>query len=145
MEQLRALRVFAVVFCTVCLTALFHSGCKAPSNPAPNSKTIVQWRTLGSWSGRGNAQTESFTMDSGAMRVVWETRNETVPGAGAFRLTVHSAISGRPLLVAVDHRGPGRDTSYLQEDPRVFYGVVESTSLEWSFKVEEAIFFTSGP
>ena len=98
------------------------------------------WRTLGSWSGHGNTQTESFSSDTGALRVRWETTDEQPPDAGTFRLIVNSAISGRSLLVAVDRRGVGRDTSYVTEDPRVFYLVVESANLQWSFTVEEAVF-----
>jgi hypothetical protein len=60
-------------------------------------------------------------------------------------LTIHSAVSGRPLLVAVDHPGAGHDTSYVHESPRTFYGVVDSTDLDWFFTVEEAVPFDSRP
>jgi hypothetical protein len=79
------------------------------------------------------------------MRVGWETRKESSPGKGTFRLSLHSAISGRPLLVAVDHRGVGHDMAEIQEDPRVFYFVVESANIEWAFTLEEAIGGTVEP
>ena len=95
------------------------------------------WHTLGSWSGRDNVQTESFTSETGALRVQWETRNETKPNTGAFKLTMNSAISGRPIMTAVDQRGVGRETAYVSDDPRTYYAVVESSNLDWTFTVQE--------
>jgi len=113
------------------------SGCGSQSTPA--AREVIVWQTVGSWSGHGNVQSESFTSDTGSLRMRWETSNESPAHAGAFRLTAHSAISGRPLQLAVDHRGVGGGTSYISEDPRVFYVVVESANLDWSFTVEEAV------
>ena len=121
----------------VAAAALFAITCGFQSRPA-DTKEGVFWRTLGSWSGHGNAQTGSFTTESGSLRVHWETRNETPRGGGAFRVTTQSAISGRPLKVAVDQQGIGRGLSYVDGDPHVFYMVVESANLDWSFTVEEA-------
>jgi hypothetical protein len=99
---------------------------------------VTLWRSLGSWSGHGLTQTESF-IGNGALRVIWETRNEAAPDTGTFGVTVHSSVSGRPLLQAVEQRGVGRGTAYVSEDPREFYLVVESSNLEWSVTVEEGI------
>ena len=79
------------------------------------------------------------------MRVHWRTDHERLADAGTFRLTIHSAVSGRPLLLAVDHHGAGHDISYVHESPRTFYGVVESNELNWSFTVEEAVRFGVPP
>ncbi len=106
---------------------------------APVGADDVIWERLGAWSGAKSLQTESFTSDTGAFRIAWETRAGKEPGEGTFLLTLHSAISGRPLQVAVDHRGPGGSTAYLNDDPRVFFAVVEASNLEWSFSVDEAV------
>lgn len=98
----------------------------------------VAWRRLGSWSGTGNMQTESFESD-GSLRVQWKTANETAPGSGTFRLAFHSSISGRELQEAVDRQGVGADTAYVQQDPHVFFAKVESANLDWSFTVDEAV------
>jgi hypothetical protein len=125
------------------LSILLTITCGPRSSPA-DKKEGVFWRRLGSWSGHGNAQTDSFTSDSGSLRVRWEARpgipgNNAAPaGPGTFRVTAQSAISGRPLKVAVDQRGAGRGTSYVDADPHVFYMVVESANLDWSLTVEEA-------
>ena len=116
---------------------LLAAGCGVESKPATEDTFI--WQTLGSWTGRGSQQTESFIGETGSLRVRWETRNETAPGRGAFQVTVHSAISGRPLAVAAESRGVGHDISYINEDPRVFYLVVDSANLEWSVTVEESL------
>lgn len=117
--------------------ALLVSSCGGEL-PRPRESTVV-WRKLGSWSGRGPMQTEPFISNTGSLRVIWETRNEATPGTGTFRVTVHSDVSGRPLLVAVDTRGVGRDTAYVTEDPRSFFLAVESANLDWTVAAEEGV------
>jgi hypothetical protein len=56
-----------------------------------------------------------------------------------LRIIVHSDVSGRPLLTAVDRRGAGKDVTYITEDPRTFFLVIESEDLEWSVEVAEGI------
>ena len=120
------------------VAVLAGGACRSQPKPAAKREVVV-WRAIGSWSGQGNTQTGSFTDDSGAMRVRWETRKESFPGKGTFRLSLHSAISGRPLAVAVDQRGVGHGTAEIQEDPHVAYLVVESANIEWAFTLEEAV------
>jgi hypothetical protein len=84
-------------------------------------------------------QTEPFISDTGSFRLRWGTRNERARGAGTFRVTVHSDVSGRPLLVAVDAKGVGADTAYVTEDPRPFFLVVDSADLDWTLAAEEAV------
>jgi hypothetical protein len=103
------------------------------------------WRKLGSWSGHGSTQTEPFISDTGSLRLRWETRNEAAPGAGTFRVTVHSDVSGRALLLAVDAIGVGGDTTYVSEDPRSFFLAVDSANLDWTLAAEEAVAATAGP
>src|SRR5579863_1595401 len=86
----------------------------------PQPEPAIGWRPVGSWSGHGNAQTDSFNIESGQWRIKWATTNEHPAGAGSFRATVHSAVSGRPFMVAVDHRGAGNGIAYVNEDPRLF-------------------------
>lgn len=119
----------------VCVAML--GGC----GPAP-SKTVEKtvpavWKAVGTWSGHGNAQTESFEIGYEQCRIRWEARDETKPGAGHLRVVVNSAVSGRDLAVAVDHRGPGHDVSYVSVDPHYSYLVIESSNEEWSVTVEE--------
>ena len=118
--------------------------CGAP-RPEPARKEIVVWKQLGSWSGRGNAQTESFVGLTGSLRFRWRTANENPKGRGRFKLILQSAISGRDLQEPVDEEGPGEGTAYAADDPRVFHMSVESANLDWSFTVEEAAFGTAAP
>jgi hypothetical protein len=133
--------------------ALASCACGPRANPRPQGAAPgVVWRPLGSWSGHGSLQTESFTSETGALRVRWETR--LPPGGpertaldkadgplapGVFRLNAHSAISGRLLQPVVEQAGAGTGVGYVQQDPHVFYVVVESNQLSWTFTVEEAI------
>jgi len=90
-------------------------------------------------------QTEPFISDTGSLRLRWETSREAAPGTGVFRVTVHSDVSGRSLVVAVDSRGVGRDTAYVTEDPRPFFLAVESANLDWTVEADEAVAATAGP
>jgi hypothetical protein len=60
-------------------------------------------------------------------------------------MTAHSAISGRLLQPVVDHQGAGGGVAYVNQDPHVFYLMVESDHLDWKFSVEEAIAGTVQP
>lgn len=120
-----------------------HSSPSAGSSEAPPDKSAkaatkpdIVWEHLGKWNGTHSVQTESFTGLTGALRIKWEAKG---PPDGTFLLTVHSSISGRPLQVAVDQKGPGADTAYVNEDPRVFFAVIETDRMEWSFSVDEAM------
>jgi hypothetical protein len=112
-----------------------------PDQVASGAQRTTVWHQVGSWTGHGNRQTESFTSETGVLRVRWETRHEAAPGAGVFHMTANSAISGRLLQEVVDRRGIGHGIEYVQQDPHVFYIVVESRGLEWEFTVEEAIVY----
>jgi hypothetical protein len=61
------------------------------------------------------------------------------PGAGAFRVTIHSAVSGRQLDTAVEHHGVGQNTAYVNIDPHLSYLVVDSSNVDWSVTVEEGV------
>src|SRR6516162_3330970 len=119
---------------------LLSGGCsRAPAREVSREEAVA-WKPLGSWSGRGNLQTESFVRLTGSLRMHWQTKNESPKGKGSFRLILHSAISGRELQEPVDHQGAGEGTEYVAEDPRVFFLSAESSNLDWSFSVEEAVF-----
>jgi hypothetical protein len=130
-----------ILFFLAASAALWAAGCgsQPPSAPASTERETqaIGWRTLGSWSGRGSEQTESFLFEGSVLRVRWETKNAASTGAGTFRLTFLSAVSGRQLAVAADHRGAGEGESYIPEEPRPAYFLVESEDLDWSFSVEE--------
>ena len=116
------------------------STCGAPAPKQAPQNELVVWKQLGKWSGRGNAQTESFLGLTGALRMHWQTKNESPKGTGTFRLVLQSAISGRDLQNTVDEKGVGEGTAYVADDPRVFQMSVESANVDWSFTVEEAMF-----
>ena len=73
------------------------------------------------------------------MRIRWNTSQRT-RRQGTFRLTIHSAISGRPMQTVV---GPGRRSAkarrIFSDDPRVFFAVVDSKNIDWTFTVEEPV------
>lgn len=142
MPDIRGLRRIVLVL-EVLAAAAAAGACRTRADqPAQPAERSVVWHSLGSWSGAGNLQTESFTSDTGTLRVRWEA---TPAGAGrpgaapSFRLTAHSAISGRPLQQVVDATAPGEGTGYVQQDPHVFYMVVEASQVRWKFTVEEAL------
>jgi hypothetical protein len=134
-RRLTFLRPFVALLVVFAVSA---SGCRRQDVAAARGAPQMIWRTLGTWSGRGNRQTESFTSDSGALRVKWETAAAAgAPPPGTFLLTAHSAISGRVLQQVVEVRGASSGVDYVSQDPHVFYMSVESAGLDWTFSVEE--------
>src|SRR6185436_1134855 len=85
----------------VVASALFAVACGS-GYTAVEKPATVGWKRVGSWSGRGNRQTESFTSDTGGFRVHWEAKNETRPGAGTLKVVFRSGDSGRDIIDAVD-------------------------------------------
>ena len=114
-----------------------------PAKPQPHRQQAeaVSWQPLGTWTGTGSTQSESFIGNSGAFRVRWEA-SEAGAAAGELRVTLHSAVSGRPIVTAVDVRGAGQGESIVSDDTRVYYVQVDSANLDWRFTVEEGVFGT---
>lgn len=121
----------------VCGLLLF-SACKS-APPRANSRPQVGWRPIAAFSGRGDSQTESFDISSTEWRIKWETKGATPTTAGTFHVEVHSAVSGRPLMDAIHQRGNGHGIAYVTEEPRLYELVVESSGLDWSMQVQEAV------
>ena len=120
------------------LAALLTASCGSQTKPEAKPLT-VGWRPVGTWSGHGNEQTDSFNIESGQFRVKWETRNEMPPGAGTFRVVAHSGVSGRPIAPVVEHSGVGRNTAYVSDEPRPYFLVIESANVDWSVTVQEGV------
>jgi len=137
-QRLTIIRFSAALLSAVLV--VYTSACRKEEVAAAKTAPQMIWRAVGTWSGSGNRQTESFTSDTGALRVKWETTSAgTSAAAGAFRLTAHSAISGRVLQQVVEAQGTGFGTDYVSQDPHVFYMSVESAGIDWTFSVEEGI------
>lgn len=122
---------------------LLSSACGGPSpSPAASAREEhILWNTIRTWSGSGDKQLDSFTSDTGALRIVWETRRQAdATGPGSLKIIVHSAISGRPLAAAVvDQQGEGKGTAYVSEEPRVFFAVVIAQDVEWTLTISERL------
>jgi hypothetical protein len=117
---------------------LLQSGCR--DNPKPQPADVVVWHQVGSWSGRGNTQTESFTSDTAGFRVRWKTSNETAPGAGTLKVIFRSGDSGREIIQAIDVRGIGSDEEIVAaERPRWYYLTIDSAGVDWTVSVDERI------
>ena len=112
------------------------ASCKAAPPPVED---ITVWQSRGAWKGHGSTQTNPFTSGTGFLRLTWETHGASAPNAGTFKIILHSDVSGRPLMVAVDRHGPDHDVTYVTEDPRDFFLAIESEGLEWSVEVAEGI------
>ncbi len=125
------------------LVAAFSSlGCEGrldagADRAEPPVTSDVRWRALGTWTGSGDRQTESFDVATGTLKLVWETSNLREVGAGRLRIELHSSISGRPLQTIVDTVGVGVDSVYVADDPRVSYLVIESAGVDWRVRLEE--------
>ena len=121
---------------------LATTGCRSSAPPQPAAKDVVVWKTVGSWSGRGNTQTETFTSDSGGFRVRWETKNPVRPDAGHLHVVFRSGDSGREIIDAVNERDVGADHDAAEvsaERPRWYYLTIESADVDWTVAVDERI------
>jgi hypothetical protein len=121
--------------------ALIIAGC-GPAGQQPLEQPVEEltlWRPIGTWKGRGPTQTEAFIGQTGAFRLQWEARQSQPSAGGAFKVVLHSSVSGRPLLTVVDHPGPGVGEAQVTEDPREFFLVIEAAGLEWSLRLDEAV------
>lgn len=112
---------------------LFVAGC---SQTPPKVDDVTIWQSRGSWSGRGSQQTDPFISGTGLLRLTWEARGTSQT---PFKIIVNSDVSGRPLLTAVERVGPGNGVAFVQEDPRSFFLVIESSDLEWNVEVAEGL------
>jgi hypothetical protein len=112
--------------------------CGRRDEPAPALVPVIQ--QMGAWEGTGS-QTLGLVSQSGTFRIRWHTRAEPghPPEQGTFKLTVHSAVSGRPLQEVVDHRGIGSGTLNFEDDPRPYNLMVESNGLTWAISVDEVV------
>jgi hypothetical protein len=120
------------------------SGCRSNSAPPQPSasKEVVVWKTVGSWSGRGNTQTETFTSDTGGFRVRWETKNPARPNTGHLHVVFRSGDSGREIIDAVNEKNVGADhdtTEVSAERPRWYYLTIDSADVDWIVVVDERI------
>jgi len=113
-------------------------GCRSET-PRPQPQAVVIWKPVGSWSGRGDKQTETFTGDNGGFRVHWETANES-GGAGRLRVVFRSGDSGREIIEAIDAHGTGSGTEEVAaERPRWYYVTIESANVDWKVSIDERI------
>ena len=103
---------------------------------ATTPSTDVAPRELGAWKGTGNA-TLGFVSESGSFRINWKAVSKAMDGTGTFQLTLRSGISGRPLKVIADHRGPGGGSVEFGDDPRGYEFLVQSAGMDWTISVDE--------
>jgi hypothetical protein len=129
-------------FSSYLIALIFLIGVSCGCQPPPMEKKDVEpvWKVIGTWSGHGNQQLETFPIERFTWRVRWETKNESPPGAGRFHLTANSGDSGRILADVVDTRGVGSDVVYVTELPHRYYLVVISSGLDWTVTAEEPVF-----
>lgn len=120
----------------MCVAAVLLSSCGAPAtSPKPS---VGAYRLVGSWQGKGD-MTLGDVNSEGQFRLRWETHREDPKGAGRFRLTIRSGVSGRTLQVAADHQGEGSGVVDFSDSPRTYDFLVESANVSWSFTVEDVV------
>ncbi len=122
------------------LVAILPGGAACRAQPEPAAKPVVVWKPVGSWSGHGDKQTESFTSDNGGFRVRWTAANEPGAGMGRLRVVFRSGDSGREIIEAIDASGAGGGTEEVAADkPRWYYLTIESADEDWTVAVDERI------
>ena len=121
----------------VVLVSALLQGCRQVPPPPPPLVPVVQ--TMGTWQGRGD-HTIGITSQSGKFQIRWRTTEAADAMApGVFRVTVHSAVSGRPLHEVISHVGAGSGVVDYEEDPRQFNLMIASADLDWVVTVDETV------
>ena len=121
------------------VSLILVAGCRSEAPPR-QPQPVVAWKPVGSWSGRGDKQTETFTSDTGGFRVRWATTKEAPSGGGRLRVVFRSGDSGREIIEAIDAQGIGVGTEEVAADrPRWFYVTIESANLDWTVSIDERI------
>ena len=128
----RTPQLIAILACVLCAACEY--------TPPPAEKHVeIRWKEVGTWSGRGNQQLETFPIEHFTWRVRWETKNESPAGSGRFHVTANSGDSGRVLAEVADVKGVASDVTYVTELPHRYYFVVTSTGVDWTLTAEEAV------
>lgn len=128
------LRRVVFVSC-VCFVSFVVNGCG--SKPSQPQAIVPVTRLVGSWQGHGTTTVGDVNSDTGRLRITWQTANESPKGAGTFKLTLRSGVSGRTIGIVADRKGEATGTAEYDEGPRTYDFLVESANVDWSFRVEE--------
>ena len=135
----RPLRGHAIV----CVAAALISSCGSTAI-TPTPAKVSAYRLVGSWQGKGD-MTLGDVNSEGQFRLRWETHGEDPKGAGRFRLSIRSGVSGRTLQIAADHKGEGAGVVDFADSPRTYDFLVESANVLWSFTVEDVVAVAGKP
>ena len=137
-ERPRSISRRALGILVMVAAATVMAGCR--SEPPRATTPVLIWKAIHTWSGRGDAQTETFTSDSGGFRVHWEAKNEAAAGQGRLRVVFRSGDSGREIAEAINARGTGHGIEEVgTERPRWYYLTIESAGVDWTVTVDERI------
>ena len=107
------------------------------SKPSEPQAIVPVTRLVGSWQGHGTTTVGDVNSDTGRLRITWQTTNESPKGAGTFKLTLRSGVSGRTIGIVADRKGEATGAAEYDEGPRTYDFLVESANVDWSFRVEE--------
>lgn len=132
----------AILLATLCAGGCGNS--TAPPLASRPAAADIEWREVGHWSGGGSRQTESFEVSAFALRLRWQTTAETSPGSGHFTVTLHSAVSGRPLQTLVDARGVTSGVVDVNDEPRLAHLVFDAQGATWQATLEQGYLATTG-
>lgn len=129
--------IVAAALLAIASTGLACRRDTAATSPGPAAPADLEWRLVGTWSGTGPRQTESFEVSQFAMRLRWQVVRTTAPGPARFEVTLHSAVSGRPLQALVDASRVESGEVLVADDLRPAHFVVDAEHVEWRMTLEQ--------
>jgi hypothetical protein len=71
------------------------------------------------------------------MRLRWQVIRTTAPGPAHFEVTLHSAVSGRPLQTLVDTSRVESGEVLVADDLRPAPFVVDAEHVEWRMTLDQ--------
>lgn len=118
----------------------------APTSPAPNPAVVAPAPTpapapapkapakIGSWSGEGAKDTETFHLAGGQAKISYETT--TGGNSMVFVVTVEDK-DGNPVQVAASTQKAGKDVSYTHLPAGDYHLSINSFGTPWTILVEQ--------
>ena len=97
---------------------------------------VIEWATLGTWSGDGIKGSPSFETSAREWRIIWTVQEGFAPGLASLTVQVIDAKTDAFVAVAGSTTSAGTDTTYVRTPPGRYYLRMLGTT-PWKVTVQE--------
>ena len=97
---------------------------------------LLDWTTVGSWTGNGVKGSPSFAVQSREWRIIWTVQEGFAPGLASLTVHIIDAETDEFVGVGGSTTSAGTDTTYVRTPPGRYYLTVLGTS-QWRVTVQD--------